>query len=87
MIENHLSGMRARSGVVMYVCSTCKVAPNFLFGAEADGELVYLLICPKCEIGLGEWKTMDARDLELREFARRYVAAGRPSVPRRGISG
>jgi hypothetical protein len=31
-----------------------------------------LLICPKCGIGLGEWKTMDARDLELREFARNW---------------
>jgi hypothetical protein len=72
MIENHLSGMKARSGAVMFVCSTCKVAPNFLFGAEADGELVYLLICPKCEIGLAEWKSMDARDLELREFARNW---------------
>jgi hypothetical protein len=51
MIENHLSGLKARSGGVMFVCSTRKVAPNSLFGAEADGELVYLLICPKCGIG------------------------------------
>jgi hypothetical protein len=62
--------MKARSGAVIFVCSTCKVAPNFLFGAETNGELVYLLICPKCGIDFGEWKTMDARDLELREFAR-----------------
>jgi hypothetical protein len=70
MIESHLSEMKARRGAVMFVCSTCKVAPNFLFGA--DGELVYLLICLKCGIRLGEWKSMDARDRELREFARNW---------------
>ena len=70
MIENHLSGMRARNGAVMFICSTCKVPPNFVFGAEAKGELVYLLICPKCGIGLGEWDSLEARENELREFAR-----------------
>ena len=72
MIENHLSGMKARNGAVMFICSTCKVAPNFVFGAEKGGELVYLLICPKCGIGLGEWNSLDARENELREFARNF---------------
>jgi hypothetical protein len=72
MIENHLSGMKARNGAVMFLCATCKVAPNFLFGAGADGELAYLLICAKCGMGLGEWKSAAARDLELREFARNW---------------
>jgi len=72
VIENHLSGMKARSGAVMFLCSACRVAPNFRFGAEADGEFFYLPICPKCEIGLGERKSMDARDFELREFARNW---------------
>jgi hypothetical protein len=44
MIENHLSGMKARSGAVMFLCSACRVAPNFRFGAEAEGEFFYLPI-------------------------------------------
>jgi hypothetical protein len=70
MIENHLAGMKIRNGAVMFICSTCKVAPNFVFGVERTGEFVYLLICPKCGIGLGEWNSLDARDNELREFAK-----------------
>jgi hypothetical protein len=31
---------------------------------------VYLMCCPKCEIVLGEWASLEARDLELREFAK-----------------
>ena len=43
MIENHLSGMKARNGTLIFVCSTCKEPPNFTFGAHTNGELVYLL--------------------------------------------
>jgi hypothetical protein len=70
MIENHLSGMKARSGAVMFVCSTCKVLPIFAFGSEREGELVYLMICPKCEITLGEWNSLETRENELRAFAK-----------------
>jgi hypothetical protein len=31
MIENHLSGMTARNGTVIFVCPTCKTPPNFRF--------------------------------------------------------
>jgi hypothetical protein len=47
MTENHLSGMKARNGTLIFVCSTCKEPPNFTFGAQAKGELVYLMLCPK----------------------------------------
>jgi transcription initiation factor IIE alpha subunit len=70
MIELHLSGMKARNGTVIFVCSTCKVPPNFTFGAHGKGELVYLMLCPKCGIVLGEWDSLEARGEELREFAR-----------------
>jgi hypothetical protein len=70
VIEKHLSGMRARNGTAIFVCSTCKVPPNFTFGAQQKGELVYLMICPRCEIVLAEWPTLEARHQELNEFAK-----------------
>jgi hypothetical protein len=45
-------------------------ATKLCIGAEGKGELVYLLICPKCGIGLGEWDSLETREDELREFAR-----------------
>jgi hypothetical protein len=70
MIENHLSGMKARNGTLIFICSTCKEPPNFTFGAEQKGELVYLMLCPKYGLVLGEWDSLEARDHELSEFAR-----------------
>jgi hypothetical protein len=70
MIEMHMTGVKARNGKLVFVCSTCRVPPSFAFGAEDKGELVYLMCCPKCEIVLGEWDSLEARDLELREFAK-----------------
>lgn len=69
MIELHLSGMKARNGTLVFVCSTCKVPPNFSFGAHASGEMVYLMLCPKCGCVLGEWDSLEARGNELRDFA------------------
>jgi transcription initiation factor IIE alpha subunit len=70
MIEDHLSGMKARNGTLVFVCSTCKVPPHFTFGAQAKGELVYLMICPKCGCMLGEWDSLETRGNELRDFAK-----------------
>lgn len=74
MIELHLGGMKARNGTIIFVCSTCKVPPNFTFGAHNNGELVYLMLCPKCGIVLGEWETLEARGRELSEFAKTVKA-------------
>jgi hypothetical protein len=71
MIENHLSGMKARNGTLIFVCSTCKEPPNFTFGAHANGELVYLMICPKCGLVLAEWGSLEARHRELSEFGQK----------------
>jgi hypothetical protein len=70
MIENHLCGMKARNGTLIFVCSTCKAPPNCTFGAQDKGELVYLMICPKCGLVLAEWGSLEARHLELSEFAK-----------------
>jgi hypothetical protein len=76
MIENHLSGMTARNGTLIFVCSTCKAPPNFTFGARDKGALVYLMLCPKCGIVLGEWDTLAAREHELSEFAKTLSSRG-----------
>ncbi|MFZ0521590.1 MAG: hypothetical protein WAL95_11240 [Candidatus Acidiferrales bacterium] len=70
MIEHHLSGMKARNGTLVFVCTTCKVPPNFGFGAQANGAMVYLMLCPKCGCVLGQWETLEARGKELGEFAK-----------------
>ena len=77
MIEMHLSGMKARNGTTIFVCSTCKVPPTFSFGAQDKGELVNLILYPKCGVVLGEWKSIEPRDDELRAFA--AVFKSRPS--------
>jgi hypothetical protein len=59
MIETHLSGMKARNGTLIFVCSSCKTPPNFTFGARDKGELALLMLCPKCGIVLANeirWK-------------------------------
>jgi hypothetical protein len=69
MIEQHLSGMKARNGTTLFACSTCKTAPTFTFGAQDNGELAHVMLCPKCGIVLGEWSFIEARDDELRSLA------------------
>jgi transcription initiation factor IIE alpha subunit len=71
VIEHHLSGMKARNGTLVFVCATCKVPPNFTFGAQPNGELAYLMLCPKCGCVLGQWDSLEARGTELRDFAKK----------------
>jgi len=40
------------------------------------GELVYLMLCPKCGLVLGEWDSLEARDRQLSEFAKTLRAHG-----------
>ncbi len=70
MIEKHLSGMKARNGTLIFICSTCRVPSIFTFGAKDHGVLVYMMLCPKCEIVLAEWDSLEARGSELSEFAK-----------------
>jgi hypothetical protein len=69
MIEQHLSGMKARNGTTLFACSTCKTAPTFTFGMQDSGGFVYVMLCPTCGIVLGEWSSAEARDDELRSLA------------------
>ena len=65
MIEQHLSGMKARNGITLFACITCKTAPTFTFGAQDNCEAVHGMLCPKCGIVLGEWSSIETRDDEL----------------------
>jgi hypothetical protein len=38
VIELHLSGMKARNGTLVFVCSTCNVPPNFSLNIVAEGK-------------------------------------------------
>jgi len=88
MIEMHLSGMKARNGTTIFVCSTCKVPPTFSFGAQDKGEFVNLMLCPMCGVVLGEWNSIEARDDELRAFATVFKSrSGAKSGPSSNIVG
>ena len=66
-----LAGIRSGKGTVIFVCSKCRVSPNDALGAQDKAQLVYMLICPRCNATLGEWATTNERDAELREFAKK----------------
>jgi hypothetical protein len=66
-----LAGTKNGKGTVVFVCEKCRVIPDAALGAQDKGELVYMLVCPKCGATLGEWDTIDAKDEELRGFATR----------------
>jgi len=88
MIEMHLSGMKARNGTTIFVCSICKVPPTFSFGAQDKGEFVNLMLCPMCGVVLGEWNSIEARDDELRAFATVFKSrSGAKSGPSSNIVG
>jgi len=76
VIENHLSGMEARNGTLIFICSTCKDPPNFTFGAEQKGELVHLVLRSKRGLVLGEWDSLEARDRQLSDFAKTLRSHG-----------
>ena len=59
MMEQHLSGMKARNGTTLFACITCKTAPTFTFGAQDNCEAVHVMLCPKCGIVLGEWSSIE----------------------------
>ncbi|HEY0702137.1 MAG TPA: hypothetical protein VGD60_05160 [Candidatus Acidoferrales bacterium] len=82
MIEGHLCGMRARNGTIIFICSTCRVPSIFTFGAKDDGQLVYMMLCPRCEIVLAEWESLEARGHELSEFAKNLKLKQRPIAMR-----
>ncbi|HXP69805.1 MAG TPA: hypothetical protein VOA88_11020 [Candidatus Dormibacteraeota bacterium] len=66
-----LAGIKSGKGTVVFVCSKCRVVPDNALGAQNKGELVYMLICSKCGAALAEWDTIEAREKELREFAKK----------------
>ena len=66
-----LAGVKNSSGTIVFVCSKCRTYPDHAYGAPNKDQLVYMLVCPKCGRTLGEWVSIEAREKELREFAKR----------------
>jgi hypothetical protein len=56
------------SGTYIFLC---RALPDYAFGAKNKGELVYILVCSNCTHILGQWATIEERDRELREFAKK----------------
>jgi hypothetical protein len=68
MIEGHLSGMKARNGTIIFICSTCKVPSIFTFGAKDNGVLVYMMLCrnaKSCWRSGIRWKSGEASSANL----------------------
>jgi NMD protein affecting ribosome stability and mRNA decay len=59
------------SGTYIFLCAKCRALPEYAFGAKNKGELVYILVCSNCTHILGQWATIEERDRELREFAKK----------------
>ena len=66
-----LTGFPTEKGTVVFVCGKCGIPPENAFGAQNKDQLVYLLICPRCQKTLGEWLTVQDRENELRDFAKK----------------
>lgn len=65
-----LAGVKNSAGTIVFVCSKCRTYPDHAYGAPNADQLVYMLVCSKCGRTLAEWVSTEARDKELREFAR-----------------
>jgi len=66
-----LKGLPTAKNTVVFVCAKCGIPPENAFGSQNKDQLVYLLICPKCQKTLGEWLTVQNREEEFRAFARK----------------
>ena len=65
-----LAAMKRANGTV-FSCPDCDVPGMAAFGAANKAEMVFLLICPKCQLTLAEWSTVDDRERELEDLAQR----------------
>jgi hypothetical protein len=68
---NKLSVLPMGGARVKFVCPECLVVPEEAVGAQNRAELVYLWICPQCQKLLAEWLTIQERDRELLDLAKR----------------
>jgi hypothetical protein len=67
---NSLLVLRTKTGVG-FVCPKCRVAGFEALGATDRGALFHLLICSRCGETLGEWESIEEREKELLDFAKR----------------
>lgn len=76
-----LMGLPTSKGTVIFVCGKCLLPPEQAFGAQNKNQLVYLLVCGKCQRILGEWASTQERDDELRAFATKVELVNKKSAP------
>jgi hypothetical protein len=66
-----LGGVKNDKGTVVFVRRKCGSFPEQAYGAQNTDQLVHILMRTKCGRVFGEWAAIEARDNELREFAKR----------------
>jgi hypothetical protein len=71
-----LMGVKNEKGTVVFVCGKCRTPPEQAYGAQNKDQLAYVLMCFRCGQVFGEWTTTEARDNELREFAKKVELLG-----------
>lgn len=68
MSIDQLTAMKSNGGV-RFICTKCQLPGMAALGATGKGELLHLLICPRCNTTMGEWLTIQEREEELKAFA------------------
>jgi DNA-directed RNA polymerase subunit RPC12/RpoP len=75
MITGGLMGSPTKSGTMIFICSNCGAEAQPGLGDQNKSGLVHVLRCPKCKGILGQWKSMNEKEEELRAFAKKFMAA------------
>ena len=68
-----LMGVKNEKGTIVFVCGKCGRFPEQAYGAQNKDQLAYVLMCGKCGRVFGEWTTIEARDNELQDFAKKVT--------------
>jgi hypothetical protein len=63
-----LKTTRDANGSIVFVCANCGTCADKTYGAPNKDQAAYILVCRKCGKIFGEWKTFEAREVELRKF-------------------
>jgi hypothetical protein len=75
MIAGGLMGSATKSGTMTFICSQCGAEAQRGLGDQNKSEFVRILRCPKRKEILGQWKSMNEQEEELRAFAEKVMAA------------